>query len=77
VVQLKWREAQALLGEATSVWVKNVSQERILIIDLKCYQINPIVLGVLLLDYDAVDFASVVYRLTEDFTINDDLGPML
>jgi len=30
--------------------------------------------GVLLLDFDAADFHAVVYRLTEDFGINDDLS---
>jgi hypothetical protein len=31
--------------------------------------------GVLLLDFEARDFHSVVYRLVEEFGINDDLSP--
>ncbi len=33
----KWREAQALLREATLIKVENVSLEQISIIDLNCY----------------------------------------
>ncbi len=37
---LKWREAQALLGEATLVKVENISQERISIISFKLLSDN-------------------------------------
>lgn len=34
-----------------------------------------LITGVLVLDFDARDFHSVVYRLVEEFGINDDLSP--
>jgi hypothetical protein len=39
MVKLKWREVQVLLIEATLIEADNVSQKRILTIDLNYYQI--------------------------------------